>query len=208
MGAAGLLRGSCFCTAGNTCFTLRLLEYVFHPGLALPTVLEGLSLQALPVERRPLKLMRWEGSGEGAERKLPIPASLAPQARFAFLRAQHSPREGLDLNPARGEGRVKVTGGLGRWLLKPSTVGGSGLSLRLGCSPLPSLQAWQSSAFTSLQRESGPWAGGVLIGLQNAQAPWDSGGFIKVLINGLIVPTEVWAPALGKTLCFPPPSLA
>lgn len=69
-------------------------------------------------------------------------------------------------------------------------------------------QAWQSSAFTSLQRESGPRAGGVLIGLQNARAPWGSGGFINVLINGLIVPMEVWAPALGKTLCFPPPNLA
>lgn len=80
--------------------------------------------------------------------------------------------------------------------------------LAFGLQPLPSLQAWQSSAFTSLQRESGPRAGGVLIGLQNARAPWGSGGFIKVLINGLIVPMEVWAPALGKTLCFPPPNLA
>lgn len=154
------------------------IKDVFHPGLAhegrpLHTVLEGLSLciripslQALPAERRPLKLMRWEGSGEGAERKPPTPATLAPQARSAFLRARRSQREGSDLNPARGEGRVKVTGGMGRRLLKPSLVGGSGLSLCLGHSPLPSMRAWQSLPFTSLWRESSPQAGCVLFGLQ------------------------------------------
>ena len=46
------------------------------------------------------------------------------------------------------------------------------------------------------------------MGLQDAQAPWGSGGFIKVLINSLIVPMGVWAPALGETLCFPPPNPA
>ena len=81
--------------------------------------------------------MKWEGSAEGAERKPPIPATLAPQARSAFLRARRSPREGLDLNPATGEGRIKVTGGMGWRCLKPTMVGGSGLSLRLGCSPSP-----------------------------------------------------------------------
>lgn len=76
--------------------------------------------------------------------------------------------------------------------------------LEIGLQPLPSMRAWQSLAFTSLRRESGPQAGCVLIGLQDAQAPWGSGGFIKVLINGLIVPMGVWDPALGETLCFPP----
>lgn len=79
------------------------IKTVFHPGLAhegrpLRMVLEGLSLciripslQALPAERRPLKPMRWAGSGEGAERKPPTPATLAPRASSAFLRALRSP---------------------------------------------------------------------------------------------------------------------
>ena len=70
--------------------------------------------------------------------------------------------------------------------------------LEIGLQPLPSMRAWQSLAFTSLRRESGPQAGCVLIGLQDAQAPW---GCLKVWgFNDILLPLLVIRAVLLETL--------
>lgn len=132
---------------------------------------------------------REEGPGHEVTLSPATPATPARSELTPSLSRERSPQEGADRNPARWEGRAKVTGEMGRWLFGVCRVEGSGFSLGrggVGGLPFPALCAWPSLTFAK--------------GTSLTFAKWTSLTFAK----GQIPDTQALPGSLGPRGCWRP----